>query len=322
MLRRAKGPLTGAALAATVGIARQNVLVHVRHMVECGWLEADGRTPIEPLPAAPDVVQAARRATPLRWASDLSLTCRTCGRLMLILATQARDEWSVQRTMEELATALGRSERITREHVAALTGRRPHAAHPMLGPLLRTERVPESQGRGGLRFVFLGGLTRPGSVAADYSLEEYAELRRTALGVLAQAPLITSGMNADERRSAAELLLIPRLHVGYPPAVLAEGIRRAGDHEGTVTGHAYGLIRWRLDQVAPASGYTPTAQSVQAPERVLHECADCGNPFRALPDVAHCPGCTRRRAAGISLDVALDAEALEYQAMRVPVPRL
>ncbi|MEV0097360.1 hypothetical protein [Streptomyces sp. NPDC050738] len=307
-------------MAAAAGISRRKALLHVAYMVECGWLKEDGRTPIEPLPGTPAATEAAQQQTALRWATNLSLSCRTCGRLMVVLATQAGGAWHVQVSEPDLSTALGIAERTTRDHIAALTTRRPHARHPQAGPLLRGERLPDSGGRGGLRWVFLDGKTRAGSLTDSYSPEEYRALRSTALDILAQAPLITSRMTARERTGAAELLIIPRLHVGYPAAAILAAMIDPNDHEGTVRTHAYGLIRWRLAQRAPESGYVAKAQDTYDPTPIVHDCADCGFPVRAPLHVTLCGDCQRRIAAGLSLDVVEGAEAKRLLARRVPLP--
>ncbi|WP_371594748.1 hypothetical protein [Streptomyces virginiae] len=315
--RKALGqPLTGAALAAAAGIARRNVLVHVAYLVSCGWLEANGRTPVVPRPATATTAAASKQRPALKWATDLSLSCRTCGRLMVALASQAGEgEWFVQLTEAELAAALSIAVRTVRDHVAALTGRRPHANHAQEAPLLRGERLPESKGYGGLRWVFLDGKKRDGSLTELYSKEEYRALRSIALDILAQAPLITAKMTARERTGAAELLLIERLHVGYPPAELLAAMTDPRDNEKTVKGHAYGLIQWRLDQNAPKYAYVAKAQDTFDPTPVWHDCP-CGKPIREPAHVTLCKNCQRREAAGISLDVELEAEAREYRRLR------
>ncbi|MFJ6701127.1 hypothetical protein ACIQM4_34440 [Streptomyces sp. NPDC091272] len=316
-LRALGQPPTGAAIATGAGISRRKALVHVAYMVECGWLEADGRTPVIPVPATPATAVASEQRSVLRWAADLALSCRTCGRLMVVLASQAGGAWSVQMGQSDIASALGISERRTRDHLAALTGRRPHARHPQSGPLLRGERLPETGGRGGLLWVFLDGVARPGSLAEFYSREEYAELRHTALEILSQVPLITSGMNARERTSAAELLVIPRLHVGYPPAVLLAAITDPGDFEGVVRVHAYGMIRWRLRERCPETGYVATLKETLDTTPVVRDCAGgCGRPIKDTLAVTHCVDCRRREAAGITLDVALETDARRLRVMR------
>ncbi|MCX4784653.1 hypothetical protein [Streptomyces sp. NBC_01264] len=317
--RRALGqPLTGAAIAAAAGISRQKTLVHVRYLIECGWLEVDGRTPVEPCPATPTTAAASHRSSPLEWATDLPLSCRTCGRIMVVLASQAGGEWHVQLREVEIAAAIGISERVTREHIAALSGRRPHARHALEAPLLRGERIPETGGRGGLQWVFLDGKKREGSLVDLYTPEEYRALRNIALDVLAQAPLITAKMNARERTGAAELLVIPRLHIGYPPAEILDAMTYSTDHEKTVTGHAYGLIRWRLDERAPLTGYVAKAQESYDPTPVVRDCAGrCGGRIKAPKHITHCEDCRLREAAGISIDVVDEFEARRLRALRL-----
>lgn len=313
--RKALGqPLTGAAIAAAAGISRQKVLVHVAHQISCGWLEADGRTPIKFWPVT--TAASSEQNPSLKWATGLDLSCRTCGRLMVALAAQAgKGEWSVQQEERELASALSIAGRTLRDHVAALTGSRPHARHAQSGPLLRGERLPETFGHGGLLWVFLDGEVRAGSLAKDYSKAEFLALRNIALGILAQAPLITAKMNARERGSAADLLLCPRLHVGYPPAVILDAMTDPRDHADTVRSSAWGLIRNRLDRKAPKKAYVATAQDTFASTPVWHDCP-CGKPIKEPVHVILCKDCQRREAAGISLDVALEAEAREMRAIR------
>ncbi|MEU1131079.1 hypothetical protein ABZ383_14650 [Streptomyces sp. NPDC005900] len=63
----------------------------------------------------------------------------------------------------EIASVLGVTARTVCTPLAALTGRRPHAApQHEHGPLLRVEPVPGVAGRGGRRYVFLTGSTTPG----------------------------------------------------------------------------------------------------------------------------------------------------------------
>jgi biotin operon repressor len=312
--RKALGqPLTGAAIAAAAGVSRQATLTHIAHMIECGWIAADRRTAIKQGTAAP---LPARTGTPLQWATDAALSCRTCGRLLLVLATAAAPgEWFTRMSELEIASALGIGERAVRKHIAALTGRRAHATHPMEAAFLHGQRIPGTAGRGGLQWMFLDGKARPGALTDDYSREEFAEMRSVALDVLAQAPLITSGMNARERRSAAELLVCPRLHLGWPPAAILAAMTDPGDHEETVKGHAYGLIRWRLDERAPGA-YVASAALTYDRTPVWHDCTDCRDPFHAPVDVVLCPKCYRRERAGISLDNELDADAREYQRIR------
>lgn len=302
--RRALGqPVTGAALAAASGVSRRAVLTHISYLIECGWVAADRRTPIPqpgdapPAPARPD--------TPLVWATDAALSCKTCGRILLVLATAAGpDQWSVVMPEHELAAALGVTDRTVRTHLAALTGRRPHAHHPQSGPLLRGELVPDTGGRGGLRYVFLDGQVRPGSSAETYTAEEYRALRVQALDVLAQVPLLTAHLTTRERTRAAELLVIPRLHLGYPPAALMEALVDPQDTHLRVHTSAYGLIKWRLEQRAPLSGYVAPAKETYDPTPVVHDCADCGLPIKAALSVTRCRTCHLRERAGISADVA------------------
>ncbi|MEU5446143.1 MULTISPECIES: hypothetical protein [Streptomyces] len=302
--RKALGqPVTGAALSAAAGVSRRAVLTHISYLVECGWVAADRRTAIPqpgdtpPPPARPD--------TPLVWATDAALSCRTCGRILLVLATAAGpDQWSVVMPEHELAAALDLTGRTVRTHLAALTGRRPHAHHPQPGPLLRSELVPETGGRGGLRFTFLDGQVQPGSTAETYTAQEYAALRVQALDVLAQVPLLTADLTTRERKRAAELLVIPRLHVGYPPAAIVEALVDPKDTHLRVHTSAYGLIKWRLEQRAPLSGYVAPAKETYDPTPVVHDCADCGLPIKAPLSVAYCGDCKRRHTAGISLEVA------------------
>ncbi|MFJ4343634.1 hypothetical protein [Streptomyces sp. NPDC088915] len=315
-------PLTGAALAAAAGISRRATLLHVAHLVECVWVAADRRTPITgaadapaPAPAAP-----AGPTSPLGWATTAGLSCRTCGRLLVILATAASGQWSVQTTESDLAAALDLTGRTVRTHLGALTGRRPHTApHQITGPLLRTELVPGTAGRGGMKFVFLTGETALGSAAETYSRAEYAELRDRALKVLAQVT-ITAALPTRERTRAAELLVIPRLHLGYPDAVLVESMSEPGDRAGTAKVTAYGLIKWRLTQRAPLTGYVPAARDAFDPMPVVHDCADCGDPIHAPRHVEYCADCYRRRRAGISLEIVESAEAARLLAMRADLP--
>ncbi|MFF4450910.1 hypothetical protein [Streptomyces sp. NPDC001502] len=317
--RRALGqPITGAAIAAAAGISRQKALVHVRYLIECGWVEADGRTPVVPCPATPTTAAAAQRRSPLEWAAGLPLSCRTCGRIVIVLASQAGDDWHVQLAEQEIAAALGIAERTVRDHVAALTGRRLHARHAQEAPFLRGERVAETGGRGGLRWVFLDGKRRDGALVELYTPEEYRALRNIALDVLAQAPLLTAKMTARERTGAAELLVIPRLHIGYPPAAVLAAMTYSTDHEETVKGHAFGLIRWRLTQRAPMTGYVALAQEAYDTTPSVRDCAGgCGGRFKAPQHITHCADCRRREAAGISIDVADDAIARRLRQMRL-----
>ncbi|MFD8147346.1 hypothetical protein [Streptomyces sp. NPDC059708] len=260
---------------------------------------------------------AAKRRSPLSWATNLPISCRACGRIIVVLASQAGDDWHVQLTEKEIAGAIGLTERPTREHLAALTGRRLHARHPQEAPFLRGERIAETGGRGGLRWVFLDGKKRDGALVELYTREEYRALRSIALDVLAQAPLLTAKMTARERTGAAELLVIPRLHVGYPPAAVLAAMTRPSDCETTVRGHAFGLIRWRLTQSAPLSGYVATAQEAYNPTPVVRDCAGgCGLPIKAPMHITRCADCRRREAAGISIEVAEDAIARRLQSMR------
>ncbi|MEV5887685.1 hypothetical protein AB0L74_34505 [Streptomyces sp. NPDC052020] len=301
--RRALGqPVTGAAIAAAAGVSRQVALIHIRYLVECGWVAADRRTAIPQTAPAPP--PPARSGTPLTWATDAALSCRTCGRILLILATAAGGEWSVVMPEHDLADALGVTGRTVRTHLAALTGRRPHAHHTQAGPLLRGELVPETGGRGGRRFTFLDGQVRPGSSAETYTAEEYSALRVQALDVLAQVPLLTQHLTARERTRAAELLVIPRLHIGYPPAAIAEALVDPTDLQLKVHTSAYGLIKWRLEHRAPLSGYVAPAKETYDPTPRVHDCADCGLPINAPVSVLYCRTCKQRRAAGISIEVA------------------
>ncbi|MFD3941087.1 hypothetical protein ACFWSP_40145 [Streptomyces sp. NPDC058618] len=312
--RRALGqPLTGAGIAAAAGISRQKSLIHVAHMVEWAWVAADRRTPIVQAAAAPLPV---RTGAPITWATDAALSCRTCGRVLLLLASHAAPgDWFTQMSESDMAAALGIAERTLRDHLAALTGTRPHARHTLEAPMLRGERIAETGGRGGLKWVFLDGKARTGSLADDYSAEEYRALRTVALDILAQAPLITAKMTARERTSAAELLIIPRLHLGYPPAVILEAMTEPSDHEETVTSHAYGLIRHRLKKKA-SGPYVASAKLTYDRTPVVHDCADCGLPISAPLHVTHCGDCRRRAAAGLSLDVVEDAEARRLRSLR------
>ncbi|MFG2299177.1 hypothetical protein [Streptomyces sp. NPDC048603] len=296
-------PPTGAALAAAVGLRRRATLVHVAHLVQSGLLEADGRTPTAPPAPAPVQAGEAVVATPHDWATTASVTCRQCGRLLLILATLAGREWSVQVTVDELARALGITDRPTREHLAALTGRRPHRAHTQAGPLLRTERIPGTAGAGGLLVTFLSGRVVPGSEAEFYTPEEYEVLRRRGLALLNQAP-VADRMNSRERVRAADLLLIPRLHLGYPDAELLASMSSPEDTAETAHTTAYGLIKWRLDRRAPLTAYVPTAQSTYDPTPRMHDCVDCEAPIRAPLHVLRCGDCRRRERAGISIEIA------------------
>ncbi|MGW2587775.1 hypothetical protein ACWCYZ_42065 [Streptomyces virginiae] len=317
--RRALGqPLTGAAIATAAGISRQKTLVHVRYLIECGWVEADGRTPVVPRPATPSTAAAAKRRSPLQWAAGLPLSCRTCGRIVIVLATQAGDDWHAQLTTKELADALGITERPVREHLAALTGRRPHARHHQEAPFLRGERLAETGGRGGLRWVFLDGKRRDGALVDHYTRDEYRGLRNIALDVLAQAPLLTAKMTARERTGAAELLVIPRLHIGYPPAAILAAMTYSTDTAETVKGHAFGLIRWRLDERAPMTGYVALAQEEVSLTPFTRACAGgCGSSIRAPRHITHCEDCRLREAAGISIDIADDAIAKRLRQMRL-----
>lgn len=296
-------PVTGAALAAASGVSRRAVLTHIGYLVECGWVAADRRTAIPQPGATPP--PPARPDTPLVWATDASLSCKTCGRILLVLATAAGpDQWSLVMPEHELAAALGVTGRTVRTHLAALTGRRPHTAHPQSGPLLRGELVPETGGRGGLRWTFLDGKVKTGSGAETYTVQEYRALRVQALDVLAQLPLLTKDLTKRERTRAAELLVIPRLHVGYPAAAIIEALFDPADTHLKVHTSAYGLIKWRLAQRAPLSGYVAPAKETYDPTPVVHDCADCGLPIKSPLSVAYCGDCKRRRAAGISIEVA------------------
>ncbi|MEV6682249.1 hypothetical protein AB0N09_36115 [Streptomyces erythrochromogenes] len=143
-------PLTGAAIATAAGIARPTAVFHLSYLAECGRLEKDRRTPAKVEVASSQ--WAAR--SPLDWAVSATLPCRTCARLLLVLATLAKGQWSVQARAEDIAAALGASERTAREHLAALTGQRPHA-RPQTGPLLRAETIPGTAGYGGRLITFL-----------------------------------------------------------------------------------------------------------------------------------------------------------------------
>ncbi|MEV4928062.1 hypothetical protein [Streptomyces roseoverticillatus] len=294
-------PLTGAAIAEALGLSRRTALVHVGYLAESGLLGPDRRTPTgaglrtaEPRPALP---------SPVEWAATLSLTCRTCGRLMLVLTTAAGREWVTQMSESDLASALGVTGRTVREHMAALTGHRPHARHHLDAPLLRTERIPGTGGRGGLRITLLTGVIRPGSVAEDYSPAEYAELRTRALAVLDQAP-VAARMTARERVRAAELLIIPRLHTGYPAAAVLAAMTDPTDTPETAHTTAYGLIKHRLLKRAPEGPYVPTAREAYDLRPVVHDCAGCGEPIKAALHITHCRDCRLRERAGISLDAA------------------
>lgn len=300
--RRALGqPLTGAAIAAAAGIARQTALFHIAHQIECGWLEADGRTPVK-LPKAARSKAKAAFPPPLEWVADLALSCRTCGRLMVVLATNAKGAWTTQMSESEIARALGVTPQTVRTHIAALTGHRPHVRHPLPGKLLRGEMIPDTGGRGGLLWVFLGGRTITGSAALSYTPAEYAKLRTRALDLLARVEA-SAPMNGAERRRAAEVLIIERFQLGYTSTALLAAMTEPGDTATTAHTSAYGLIKWRLDVRAPLSGYVPTVPELLDPTPRVQEC-ECGKAFKARLSVTHCGPCRRRVAAGISLEVA------------------
>ncbi|MDJ0385198.1 hypothetical protein [Streptomyces sp. G-G2] len=153
-------PLIGAAIAAATGVSRQVTLLHIGHMVECGWIAKDRRTPI--IQTTIDRLPV-RGGTPITWATGAALSCRTCGRVLLFLATHANPgEWFARMTASEIASALGMTERAVRTHTAALTGRRPHSCHPLEAALLHGQRVPGTAGHGGLQWTFLAdGKARP-----------------------------------------------------------------------------------------------------------------------------------------------------------------
>ncbi|MFJ3630481.1 hypothetical protein ACIPQ3_30755 [Streptomyces albidoflavus] len=301
-------PLTGSAIAAAAGVARRTSLAHIAHMVASGWVDSDGRTPLVglPSPAPPEGPATGPEApsgdprSPLEWARSAAVSCRTCGRLLVTLATLSGSDWHVRVTEEEVADALRVTGRTARTHLAALTGRRPHTTHPQSAPLLRAELVPGSAGRGGLKFVFLSGETAEVAPVETYSVGEWSSLRERAARILAQVP-VAAGMPARERARAADLLLIPRLHVGYPESVLVAAMTEPGDTPTTAHTTSYGLLKWRLAQRAPAEAYRPAVAEQQA---MLHDCADCERPFHAPLRQERCGDCRRREAAGISIEVA------------------
>ncbi|MFE6744157.1 hypothetical protein [Streptomyces sp. NPDC057686] len=291
-------PLTGAAIAAAAGLQRRATLVHIAHLVECQALGSDGRTPLllDP-PSGPEPI-----LTPLDWAARLALSCRACGRLLAILASIAGPDWSAQATVAELAQGIGLTDRPTRAHLDALTGKRPHGRHVLPGPLLRSEVIPGTRKNGGLRYVLLTGPITPGSEIEFYTAQEYAELRSRAYAVLSQAP-VAGLMPAHEKKRAAELLIIPRLHLGYPDGVVLEALASPEDTEKTAH-NPYGLIQWRLGKRAPLTGYVPTIKSAYDPTPRMHDCIDCEKPWKAPLHVQRCPKCELRHRAGISVEVA------------------
>ncbi|MGW7126668.1 hypothetical protein, partial [Streptomyces sp. NPDC054901] len=287
-------------------------------LVACGWVEADRRTPIIQTPAEPLPV---RQGTAMTWASEVApaLSCKACGRIVIMLASLARPgEWFTRMSASEIGTGMGLHERTVREHLAALTGERPHARHHQAHPLLHGERVAGTAGRGGLRWQFLGESRWAGSLAETYSRAEYRALERQALDLLSQAPLITWRMTADARTEAAKLL-VARLHLGYPPAVLLERMTHPSDHADTARTGGGGLIWWRLREYAPLTGYVPSARETYDRTPVRQDCV-CGRPFWEPRHITQCPTCRRREAAGISLATEQDAEAREYQRIRGLIP--
>ncbi|MGY4974906.1 hypothetical protein ACWGCC_37880 [Streptomyces nigrescens] len=286
--RHAKGEkITPAELSAAVELALSTTRVHLTVLVREGHVDVDRRTPLvrcgtrpRPLPESP---------TPGRWAASLTIECRTCRRIVTVIAELAGPDWTTRSLAQaELAHHVGVTPktllRHLREHLSELVQREP-SPRPRVEVRGRWRYVGSAPDR----YVLLTGL---GPREPDWELLGRSDSWLVDAGhqLLDDVPWFRGVEPSD--REAAAVRIAGHLRDGYPYAVLEEMVLRRPVREPVIS--PYALL---ISLLPPPGGqYIPTAaETVGAAPAGRSLCPTCEHPHDdpAVPAGVICGPCTR-----------------------------
>jgi hypothetical protein len=267
-------PATVAVIAQRAGVGVRVTQMHLGHLVTHRRVQEDRRTPVEGAQAARGR-QAPDDADPLAWASCQEVPDGTCARCLLEYARAAGRTWSGQLGVEQLAAALGVSERTARTHRGHLATARLIRFTPstvLLSEHGQRLRRPD-------RFVLLSG-----EIGAPVLVADGGWFDDAAASMLAQLPWFRANKRDTERtRKAIAKALRSGQENGWTDAAILDRLLREPD--GPVrTG--YGRVLHLLPDVSQP--YIVPAREAVGIVRRLRECPTCGDPVN--PAVTHCGG--------------------------------